>query len=64
MLPIDIYNKYATDGAVVVRRCIDACWIDKLQGAVDRDIESPGPFMHSYTSEDSSAQFHGNLRVW
>ena len=32
--------------------------------AIERDINDPGPFCHSYESDNGRGCFPGNLRVW
>ncbi len=55
-------QQYRDDGATVVRGAVDDEWLERLAGAIERDMERPGPFDHSYDVGDS--RFHGNLRVW
>ncbi len=56
---IDAYNN---DGAVALRGLLDTDWLERLGGAVEDDIRSPGPFYHGYDSDEGL--FHGNLRLW
>ena len=49
---------------VVLPKCVGLNWVEALREAVDRDILNPGPYVHSYDSEDSTGHFHGNLRTW
>lgn len=58
---IDAYNK---DGAVLVKGAISQDWLDRVAAAIERDIENPGPFCHSYEADGGRGRFHGNLRVW
>ena len=37
-------------------------WLERLAAAIERDIEHPDPFDHSY--EVDGGRFHGNLRIW
>ena len=55
-------RQYRDDGATVVRGAIDEGWLERLAGAIERDMADPGPFDHSYDVGDS--RFHGNLRIW
>ena len=55
-------DEYWADGATVVRNAIGAEWLARLAGAIERDIDNPGPFDHSY--DVAGGRFHGNLRVW
>ena len=49
---------------VVLPKCVGLNWVEALREAIDRDIHNPGPYVHSYDSEDSVGYFHGNLRTW
>jgi ectoine hydroxylase-related dioxygenase (phytanoyl-CoA dioxygenase family) len=55
-------ERYRTDGAIVVRGAVGPEWLDRLAGAIERDIANPGPFDHSY--DVAGGRFHGNLRIW
>ena len=57
-------RRYESDGVVVLPQCVGLTWIEALREAVDRDIQNPGPYVHSYDSEDNAGYFHGNLRTW
>ena len=57
-------RRYESDGVLVLPKCIGLPWIEALREAVDRDIYNPGPYVHSYDSEDDAGHFHGNLRTW
>ncbi|MFT7474757.1 MAG: ectoine hydroxylase-related dioxygenase (phytanoyl-CoA dioxygenase family) [Verrucomicrobiales bacterium] len=54
--------QFKTDGAMVVRQAIGSDWLERLAAAIERDIENPAPFDHSY--EVDGGRFHGNLRIW
>jgi ectoine hydroxylase-related dioxygenase (phytanoyl-CoA dioxygenase family) len=55
-------ERYRADGAIVVRGAVGPEWLDRLAGAIERDIANPGPFDHSY--DVAGGRFHGNLRIW
>ena len=38
--------------------------LDTILIEVEKDITNPGPFVHSYESENGAGAFHGNLRTW
>mgnify|MGYP001277740545 CR=1 FL=1 len=63
-LEVDARRRYESDGVVVLPKCIGLNWVEALREAIDRDIHNPGPYVHSYDSEDSTGYFHGNLRTW
>ena len=53
---------FDADGVVPLRGVLDSDLLHRLEDAVERDIENPGPFFHGYESEEG--RFHGNLRIW
>ena len=57
-------DAYKNDGAVLLKNVISRKWLDRVAGAIERDILDPGPFCHSYEPEDGQGRFHGNLRTW
>jgi ectoine hydroxylase-related dioxygenase (phytanoyl-CoA dioxygenase family) len=61
---LNTLQEYEAEGVVVLRQCVDSIWIEALREAVDRDIENPGPYVHSYDLENNGGHFHGNLRTW
>jgi ectoine hydroxylase-related dioxygenase (phytanoyl-CoA dioxygenase family) len=54
---------YDHDGVTVLRQIVNADWRARLEAAIERDIEHPGPFYHGYDAE-GGGRFHGNLRLW
>lgn len=56
--------EYETRGVTVLRNAVSAGWVEQLRDAIERDIESPGPFYHGYKPQDGQGRFHGNLRLW
>ena len=60
--PADI-ESYDRDGAVLLKGVVGPEWLDRVAAAIERDIETPGPFFHSYDTE-GKGRFHGNLRIW
>ena len=55
-------DQYWSDGATVLRDVISPDWQRRLAAAIERDIENPGPFDHSF--DVAGGRFHGNLRIW
>ena len=45
-------DAYKNDGAVLLKNVISRKWLDRVAGAIERDILDPGPFCHSYEPED------------
>jgi len=60
----EVLADYERDGAAVVRQVVSPQWLACLDAAIERDIESPGPFYHGYVPDDGVGRFHGNLRLW
>ena len=60
--PADI-ESYDRDGAVLLKGVVGPEWLGRVAAAIERDIETPGPFFHSYDTE-GKGRFHGNLRIW
>jgi ectoine hydroxylase-related dioxygenase (phytanoyl-CoA dioxygenase family) len=56
-------STYRQDGVVVLRQVVDEYWRSRLEAAIERDIEQPGPYYHGYEA-DGGGRFHGNLRLW
>lgn len=55
---------YANDGALLLKSVIDAPRLAQVAEAIERDIDSPGPFCHGYEADNGRGRFHGNLRIW
>mmetsp|Transcript_26184 Transcript_26184/g.40978 ORF Transcript_26184/g.40978 Transcript_26184/m.40978 type:complete len:249 (+) Transcript_26184:62-808(+) len=61
---IEQIEKFQRDGVVLLKGVLDVKWQKVLAEAIDRDIQSPGPFHHNYQVQGSGASFHGNMRLW
>ena len=48
---------FRKDGVIVVRQAIDRAGVIALRNAIERDIQRPGPFVHSYTPQDGRGRF-------
>ncbi len=46
---IEAFNR---DGVVCVRGLLDAAWVERLHGAIDRVENNPGPFRERYSPDD------------
>ncbi len=55
---------YANDGALLLKSVIDEPWLAQVAEAIERVIESPGPFCHGYEADNGRGRFHGKLRIW
>ena len=64
MINRQVVKQYTKDGVAIVRDCISKDWLTVLRKAVEKDIQDPGPYIHSYESDDGQGRFHGNLRLW
>jgi len=60
----DDIHAYNEDGAVLLKGAIGPAWLERVAAAIERDIENPGPFCHSYEADGGQGRFHGNLRIW
>lgn len=52
------------DGAICLRRVIDADWIDRLGRAVDRWMADPGPLAQEFTKPGQPGRFFGDKYMW
>lgn len=59
----DELDTYQRDGVLVLRNVLESEWLEDLAAAIERDIETPGPYFHGYDAPDGG-RFHGNLRIW
>ena len=59
----DERRDFETHGVVPIRQLVDQHWLDRLAGAIEDDMQEPGPFFHGYETE-GEGRFHGNLRLW
>ena len=55
---------YDRDGVACLRRMFDVAWIDRLRGAIQRDIESPGPMAINFAGDGSDGTFFGDMFMW
>ncbi|WP_416898759.1 MAG: phytanoyl-CoA dioxygenase family protein [Minwuia sp.] len=59
----DRVDAFWRDGAVLIEGAVSPDWLDRVADAIERDIETPGPFHHGYVLPNGK-RFHGNLRIW
>ena len=57
-------DAYDADGAVLLKNVIGPSQLASVSEAIERDIENPGPFCHSYAADNGHGRFHGNLKIW
>lgn len=50
-------DAFARDGAVCVRGLLDAAWVERMIGAIDRIEHNPGPFRERYSRGDPGIFF-------
>ncbi len=55
---------FENNGVVLLKNMINKKWQIILNDAIEEDIKKPGPFFHSYKTEDGKGNFHGNMRIW
>ena len=56
-------NEFKNDGVTCLRGAIDGKMVERLRGAVDRDLANPGPNFYNYKAE-GDGKFHGNQDLW
>ncbi len=54
-------DAFARDGVVCIRGLLDAAWIERMIGAIDRIEHNPGPFRERYSSGDPGMFFSEKL---
>jgi ectoine hydroxylase-related dioxygenase (phytanoyl-CoA dioxygenase family) len=57
----DVVAAYDRDGVVCLREAFDADWIERLRGAVDRDIRHPGPMATNFAEGSTPGTFFGDM---
>ena len=55
---------YERDGVVCLRRQFDARWIERLRGAIECDLASPGPNAANFAEGSSAGKFFGDMFMW
>jgi ectoine hydroxylase-related dioxygenase (phytanoyl-CoA dioxygenase family) len=55
---------YDRDGVVCLRGRFDSRWIERLRGAIERDIVSPGPSATNFAEGSSAGTFFGDMFMW
>ena len=54
-------DAYKNDGAVLLKNVISRKWLDRVAGAIERDILDPGRFVIATNPRNGQGRFHGNL---
>ncbi len=55
---------YERDGAICLRGAIDASWVERMQAAVDRIVQVPGPYSKQEIAPDGTGRFHNDMFMW
>ena len=55
---------YRRDGVVCLRRQFDARWTERIRGAIERDLASPGPSATNFAEGSSAGRFFGDMFMW
>jgi ectoine hydroxylase-related dioxygenase (phytanoyl-CoA dioxygenase family) len=55
---------YERDGVVCLRRQFDTHWIERLRGAIGRDLAAPGPNTTNFAEGSSAGKFFGDMFMW
>ena len=56
-------DAFTRDGVVCIRGLLDAAWIERMIGAIDRIEHKPGPFRERY-NPDCSGMFFSEKFMW
>jgi ectoine hydroxylase-related dioxygenase (phytanoyl-CoA dioxygenase family) len=56
---IDSYNR---DGAILIKKAIEPRWLQRIEKAIQQDMQRPGPFFSEYKA--NRGKFHGNNLNW
>ncbi len=59
-----LVDDYHNDGAVLLRGAFSGEWISRLQAAVDRDMEDPGPMVRYNTPAGGAGHFFVDFCLW
>lgn len=55
---------FERDGAVVLRGLIELAWVERLNGAIERLRNRPGPLGEVYCAESGDGGFYGDRFTW
>lgn len=55
---------YERDGVVCLRQAFGAQWVERLRGAVERAIASPGPMATNFAEGSTPGLFFGDMFMW
>src|SRR5205823_815796 len=55
---------YERDGVVCLRQQLDSRWVDRLRGAIERDLAAPGPNATNFAEGSSAGKFFGDMFMW
>ncbi|MFO1080660.1 MAG: phytanoyl-CoA dioxygenase family protein [Reyranellaceae bacterium] len=64
MIDADVALAYDRDGVVCLRQAFDPAWIERLRGAVERDLADPGPHATNFAEGSSAGRFFGDMFMW
>ncbi|MBM3644730.1 MAG: phytanoyl-CoA dioxygenase family protein [Alphaproteobacteria bacterium] len=60
----DAGRDFAEFGVVCRRAAFDAAWVERLRGAVERDLADPGPHATNFAEGSSAGRFFGDMFMW
>jgi hypothetical protein len=55
---------YDRAGVVCLRQAFDPAWVERLRGAVERDLASPGPHATNFAEGSTAGRFFGDMYMW
>lgn len=60
----ELIEEYHENGVVCVRNAFSKEWVDIVAQGIEKNLESPGPFVEKLTSDNSNSYFFDDLCNW
>ena len=64
VIATSLVDDYDRDGVVCLRGAFDVGWVERLRGAVERDIADPGPNATNFAEGSTPGTFFGDMFMW
>jgi hypothetical protein len=64
LIPDNDVSDYDRDGVVCLRNAFDSTWVERLRGAIERDLAAPGPNATNFAEGSSAGKFFGDMFMW
>jgi len=55
---------YQEEGAALVPQCVDSVWVERMTGAIDRQLASPSVWVHDTNPGGSQERFLHDRYLW